>query len=316
MSRGAAFVVDLGRVRDGDDSGGAIDGEAAARGVAGEAIGKCATVDVGRVGGDTDRGPVGGAFGDGIGRGIGVGRRRGGDVADGDRKVLRRGGDAVACLRGDGVGVTRRALEIDFRGICDRHHAGVRINLEAAARRVSGQRIGNRVSGGTARRHRDVDRRIDDRAFHHAVGGAVAVDRCRQRIIDRWIGRAGRATEIERLEAKFRGECRCRIVQHDIAGSVQMELRPRDAADGESRNNSSHVYSCAGAEPNLSVIAVRERDLRTRSHLLANCALGVLDNNQSGKGGGRLRARSCEENRQRLKCRSSFRKRPTHERRS
>ena len=252
VRRGAAFIVDLGRVGDGDDAGG-IDGEAAARGVADKAIGERATVDVGRVRGHADRGSVGSTFGYGVGGGIGVGRRRRRHVADRDREILRGGEDAVAGLHGDSVGVTGRGLEVDLGGIGDGDDAGGRIDLEAATGAVASQRIGDRQADDVVRRGRDVDRRIRSRAFEHRVVSRIGVDRRRQQQTgDRRIRRAGRAAEIERLEPVLIRKGLCRRVKNDVAVGVEKKLRPRDATDGIC-GNSRHAHSCAGAEPNCSL---------------------------------------------------------------
>src|SRR5260370_42595683 len=68
------------------------------------------------------------------GEGAGGTRRRFVDVADRNRETLRRGEDTVGGVYGDGVGVPRTGLEMDFSGIGERPPPGARSVLDGAAR--------------------------------------------------------------------------------------------------------------------------------------------------------------------------------------
>ena len=180
---GRGLEVDLGRIGDGDDAGHGIDGEAAARAIAGQAVGHRGSVDIGRECGDTDGRTIRGAFRNGVGGAIivdGGGRR---DIGHADGKRLRTGGQAGGGLYGDAIGVSRRALEVDLGGVGDGDDAGHGIDGEAAERRVGGQRIGRgrpvRVGGEGG----DADRRAVGGALDHGVRGVVGVDRCRDRSV-------------------------------------------------------------------------------------------------------------------------------------
>ena len=179
---GRGLVIDLGGIGDGDDTGRGIDGEAAAGGIADQAVGHGRAVDVGGRGGDADGRAVGRTFDHGVGRGIAVDRRRRCDVGHGDGEGLRRGLQAVIGLHGDSVTVAgARTLVVDLAAVGDGDHAGRGIDREAAAGGVAGQRIGGHRSVRIERQRRDADGGPVGRTFRHAVGGGVGVDRCRQR---------------------------------------------------------------------------------------------------------------------------------------
>ncbi len=65
-----------------------------------------------------------------------------------DREGLRAAQRAIACRRGDGIGVARRGGEIDLARIGDGDHARRGIDGKAAARTVAGQAVGHRIHVG------------------------------------------------------------------------------------------------------------------------------------------------------------------------
>ena len=212
--------IDLARIGDGDHARRGIDGEAAARTVAGQTVGY--RIHVGRGRGDADKAAGRRAFRDLVGRRIAVDRRRRRDVRDGDDEALRARQHAVIGLDRDGVGVTGAGDEIDLGRVGDRYHAGVRIDLEAAIGAIAGQRIGDGIAGAAGGLCGEVDERVGCGALGDGDASRIGVDRCRQRGGHRRPGGAGRAAEIEILQAILRGECRCRGIQDDMSGRIEL----------------------------------------------------------------------------------------------
>jgi len=121
----------------------------------------------------------------------------------------RRIEDAIELLPGFQVRFRQPCVKIDLGGIGDRHHAGVRIDLEAAMGGIRGQRIGDRKADDARGLRGDVDRGVGGGTFDHGIAGCVGVGRVRQKAGDRRPERAGRATEVEILETIRIGERLC-----------------------------------------------------------------------------------------------------------
>ncbi len=170
--------IDLARIGDGDHARRGIDGEAAARTVAGQAVGH--RIHVGRRRGDADEAAGRRAFRDLVGRRIAVDRCRWRDVRDGDDEALRARQHAVIGLDGDGVGVTGAGDEIDLGRVGDRHHAGVRIDPEAAIGAVAGQRVGDGIAGAADGLCGEVDERVGGGALGDGDASRIDVNRRRQ----------------------------------------------------------------------------------------------------------------------------------------
>ena len=174
---GRTLVIDLAAVLDGDHAGRGIDLEAAARGVADQRPSHPRSVDIGGGRGDADGRAVRSAFPDGVGSSTGIDRRRGSHVVDADRKGLLAAEVIIfGGAHSNAVGVTRRGLEVDLAGIGDRHHTGIRVDLETATGIVGGQRIGERrIAVGKSRVRCNTDGGIDRSTFRNGVGGVVGV---------------------------------------------------------------------------------------------------------------------------------------------
>ena len=94
-------------------------------------------------------------------------------------------------------------LEVEQRRIHNRHHAGGRVDGEAAARIVE-QAVGDRAAVRIVEIGRDADRGAVHRAFRHGIGAAVVVGREGRRgvgHVDREVLRAG-----QRAGARLHGE--------------------------------------------------------------------------------------------------------------
>src|ERR1700754_2269510 len=130
---GSTLEIDLAAVRDGDDAGRGIDGKATARGVADQRISNRSSVNVGGGRGDAHSGAIGRAFRHRVGGGIGINRRRGRHIVDGDLEGLFAAEVIIfGSAHGDDVGVyaiyDRRRLEVDLAGVGNGHHAGVLVD--------------------------------------------------------------------------------------------------------------------------------------------------------------------------------------------
>jgi hypothetical protein len=166
------------------------------------------------------------------------------DVADIDRESLRRGEDSVGRPHGDVVAVAGAGLVIDLVRVGDRHHAGGGIDLEAAAGRVRGQRIGDREVDDVMGFGRDTYRRIGRRVFGHDIVGGVGIDRRRHdEAGDRRKRCAGRAAEIERLEPVLVRKGQRRRGQNDVPVEIEKQFRSGDTSDCIG-GNGLHGYSC------------------------------------------------------------------------
>src|SRR6185295_20151433 len=109
---GRGLVIEQRGIGDGDDAGRGVDGEASA-GIVGQGEGDGAAIDVCGGGGDADQVAVCGAFRNGVGGIVAVGRLRGGDVGEVDGEGLRTGQGSVRSLNGNAVAVAWCALVVN-----------------------------------------------------------------------------------------------------------------------------------------------------------------------------------------------------------